>query len=67
MISSVVVALNSKVSQVDRFSNPFGTNIAFFTIFGDVTLGLTEDGEHMLIWDNNTKGMSPVFWMFIIL
>lgn len=41
---------------MDRFSNPVGTNLAFVTTFGDVTLSLTEDGTRMLMWNSETGG-----------
>jgi hypothetical protein len=46
----------SAFGQVGRVSNPFGSTLASVIVFGTQLLGLTENGERMLIWDTAETG-----------
>ena len=42
--------------EVARISNPLGSTLSYFIIFGNQLLALTEDGKRMFVWDTAEGG-----------
>jgi U3 small nucleolar RNA-associated protein 21 len=55
--SDVIRYLRGK--EIARLSNPLGSTLSFFLIFGTQLLALTEDGRRMLVWDIAGNGQWP--------
>ena len=54
--SDVIKYLRGKENA--RLSNPLGSTLSSFIIFGNQLLALTEDGKRMLVWDTAEGGKS---------
>lgn len=52
--SDVIKYLRGK--EIARLSNPLGSTLSSFIIFGNQLLALTEDGKRMLVWDTAEGG-----------